>query len=87
MDEFAVLGLFQDFTFVPWTGPDALIGKTAGPLQAQEAGIRRLVESARQAGFQNIPPLHIRIQSKIEDRRRKSHDPVPTPDDRWFSID
>jgi hypothetical protein len=80
-------GLFRDITLVPWTGPGALTGKTAGPLQAQEAGIRRLVESARQAGFQNIPSLHIRIQSKIEDRRRKSHDPVPAPDDHSFSID
>jgi hypothetical protein len=82
-----VWGLFEDFTLVPWTGPEALNGKTDNPLRTQETGIRKLVESARQAGFRNIPPLRIRIESKIEDRRRDSRVPVPAPPDHWFFID
>jgi hypothetical protein len=86
MDVFAALRTFEDSTLLPWTGPDALTGKTDDPLRAQEASIRRLVESARQAGFKNIPPLRIRIRCKIEDRRAKSHGLVATPNDHWFSI-
>jgi hypothetical protein len=87
VDPFAVLRLFEGSTFVEWTGPGALTGKTDDPLIAQEAGIRKLVESAKQAGFQSIPPLRVRIESKIEDRRRNPQVPVPTPADHWFSIE
>ncbi len=87
MDVFAVFRTFEDSTFLRWTGPGTLTGKTEEPLRAQEAGIRRLVESARQAGFKGLPPLRIRIRCKIEDRRLKSHDAVATPNNHWFSID
>jgi hypothetical protein len=86
MDVFKVLRMFQDTTLLPWTGPDALTGRTDDPLRAQEASIRSLVESARQSGFKNIPPLRVRIGCKIEDRRVKSRGPVATPNDHSFTI-
>jgi hypothetical protein len=87
MDPSFVRLLFAGYTSVPWTGDLKTFERTTGEaLSAQEAGIRKLVESARQAGFHHIPPLRVRIATRILDHRAKSHDPLPTLDYQPFVI-
>jgi hypothetical protein len=87
MDPSAVWGSFAGSTFVIWTDQNALQVKMEEALSVQEAGIRKLVESAKQAGFHNIAPMHVRIVTRILDHRTKSHDPLPTLDYQWFLIE
>ena len=48
--------------------------------------IRKLIESARQRGFHTIPPMEVRIDIRVIDRRSGSHDPLPVPGYRSFPV-
>jgi hypothetical protein len=45
---------------VAWTSAEGVAQTNDQGLNAQDAGIRKLIESAKQAGFRDIPQLEIR---------------------------
>ena len=87
MDANVVRPLFAASTFVLWTDVDTLKRTIEEALSAQEAGIRKFVESAKHASFRDVPPLHLRIVTTISDHRTKSHERLPALSDRSFVIE
>jgi hypothetical protein len=64
----------------------ALESTLESAMKAQTEGIRHLLELARQAGFQNIPPKKICIITNILDGRVKSDESLPYIGNVWFEL-